>query len=87
METVLIFATIISPIILALIQLVKHTVTVPKNFIPMLALIVGLTVGVISYPFTELELVFRLWAGALAGLAATGLFELGNQREGSTKED
>jgi lysylphosphatidylglycerol synthetase-like protein (DUF2156 family) len=87
MESVLIFATIISPIILALIQLVKHTIAVPKNLIPLLALIVGLAVGVISYPFTNLEIVLRLWAGAFAGLAATGLFELGNQREGSTKEE
>lgn len=87
METILIFATIISPVILALVELVKITVNVPRNIVPLLALIVGLMVGAISYPFTDLDLTLRLWAGGLSGLAATGLFEIGNQREGKTKED
>ncbi|KYG28189.1 holin [Alkalihalobacillus trypoxylicola] len=87
METVLIFATVISPIILALVELIKKTVNVKKNFIPLLALIVGLAIGALSYPFTDLDLTFRLWAGGFAGLAATGLFEIGNKREGNTKED
>lgn len=34
-----------------------------------------------------LELVLRLWAGALASLSATGLFKLGKNREGQTKGD
>ncbi|MFA9457443.1 holin [Halalkalibacter sp. AB-rgal2] len=85
METVLIFATVLSPIVLALIELVKRTINVRKNFVPLMSLFVGLVVGAISYPFTDLDLVLRLWAGGFAGLAATGLFEIGNKREGSTK--
>jgi hypothetical protein len=87
MESVLIFATIISPIVLAIIELLKHTVNVKKNLIPLASLVIGLLVGAISYPFTDLELVLRFWAGSFAGLAATGLFELGNKREGTTKGD
>ena len=30
-----------------------------------------------SISFTDLELVLRLWSGGLAGLTATGLFEIG----------
>jgi len=38
-------------------------------------------------PFTEMGLVLRLWAGGLAGLSATGLFELAfSKRSGTTKE-
>ncbi|KYC98057.1 hypothetical protein CHCC15075_3575 [Bacillus licheniformis] len=36
METVLIFASVLSPIILALVELVKKTVKMPKNLIPLL---------------------------------------------------
>lgn len=85
METILIFATVLSPLVLALIELIKKTIKVRKNVVPLMSLLVGLVVGAISYPFTELELVLRLWAGGFAGLAATGLFEIGNKREGSTK--
>jgi hypothetical protein len=34
-----------------------------------------------------MELVLRLWSGGLAGLSATGLFELAfNKRNGFTKD-
>ncbi|KYG32148.1 holin [Alkalihalobacillus trypoxylicola] len=86
METVLIFATVLSPIILALVELVKSTVNVSKNYIPLMAFIIGLIIGALAYPFTDLELVLRLWAGGIAGLSATGLFELGNERRGKTRD-
>ncbi|AQS55303.1 holin [Novibacillus thermophilus] len=75
MEQVLIFATILAPIITALVELVKRSVPVPKNVIPAISLVIGLFVGAVAYPFTDLELVLRLWSGGLAGLAATGLFD------------
>lgn len=80
METVLIFASVLSPIILALVELVKKTVKVPKNLIPLVSLLIGLLIGAAAYPFTDLELVLRLWSGGLAGLTATGLFEIGKNR-------
>lgn len=86
MEQVLIFATILLPIVTALVELVKRTISLPKNIIPLISLIVGLIIGAAAYPFSDLDLVMRLWAGGFAGLAATGLFELAiNKREGSTK--
>ena len=65
METILIFATILSPVILALVQLVKRTVSIPKNYIPLLSFVVGLAVGGVAYPFTDLDLALRLWAGGI----------------------
>lgn len=85
MEAVLIFATILAPIVTALVQLVKQTVSVPKNYLPLTAVVVGVLLGAGAYPFTDLDLVLRIWAGGFAGLAATGLFELGNKRDGLTK--
>lgn len=80
MHDVLVFSTVISPIILGLVQLCKQTTNIPANFIPLLALVIGLLVGFAAQPFTDLNLVLRLWAGGLAGLSATGLFELMNDR-------
>lgn len=85
MTEVLLFATILAPVILALVELVKKSVPVPKNYIPLIALIIGILIGFAAYPFTELALDLRLWSGGLAGLASTGLFELGSKRDGTTE--
>lgn len=85
MEQILLFATILAPVIIALVELIKRTVNLPKNYIALLSFLIGIGIGAIAYPFTDLELVLRLWSGGLAGLSATGLFELGNKREGTTK--
>lgn len=85
MQDVLIFGTILVPIITALIQVVKSTINLPKTLVPLLSVVVGLAIGFIAYPFTDLAVDFRLWAGALAGLSSVGLFELSNKREGTTK--
>ncbi|KGE17555.1 holin [Paenibacillus wynnii] len=84
---VLMFASLLSVFVLAGVQLVKTTITLPKNIIPLIGVIVGMLIGAVAYPFTDLQLVLRLWAGALAGLSATGLFELAfSNRSGTTKE-
>lgn len=85
MQEVLIFSTFIAPITLALVELVKNTIKFPKNYVPLVALVLGLAVGFAAQPFTELDLVLRLWAGGLAGLSATGLFELVSKTNGTTK--
>lgn len=87
LNNVLAFATLISVFVLALVQLVKTTVSVPKNLLPWIGLVIGLLIGCAAYPFSDLELTLRLWGGGLAGLSATGLFELVlSNRPGNTKE-
>lgn len=84
---VLAYASVLAVFVLALVQLVKKSINVPNNILPLIGLIIGLLVGAAAYPFTDLELVLRLWAGGLAGLSATGLFELAfSNRSGTTKE-
>lgn len=79
MEQILIFATVIAPVITAFFQLIKRVLPIRKNLIPLAALIIGLGIGALAIPFTDLELVYRLWAGAFGGLGAVGLFEVGTQ--------
>ncbi|WP_405389433.1 MULTISPECIES: holin [Peribacillus] len=85
MQQVLIFTTILAPIVAAMVQVVKQTVTLPNNILPILSLVVGLGVGSVAFPFTEMDIVLRLWAGAFAGLGGTGLYELVAKREGTSK--
>lgn len=87
LSIVMAFASVLAVFVLALVQVVKNVVNAPKNILPLIGLVIGLLVGAVSYPFTDLNLTLRLWAGGLAGLSATGIFELAfNKREGTTKE-
>jgi hypothetical protein len=87
LTNVLAFASVIAVFVLAGVQFVKKTVNVPNNLLPVIGLVIGLLIGVVAYPFTDLPLVLRLWSGGLAGLSATGLFELAfSKRDGTTKE-
>ncbi|NQX48613.1 holin [Paenibacillus tritici] len=84
-DNVLAFASLLAVVILALVQLIKKNTCLPRNVIPFIGLGIGLGIGAAAYPFTELDMALRLWAGGLAGLSATGLFELAlNNREGRT---
>lgn len=76
LEQVLAFASVLAIFIVALVQLIKKTIKLPRNALPLIGLVAGLAVGAAAYPFTELTWVLRLWSGGLAGLSATGLFEL-----------
>lgn len=87
LNTVLAFATVIAVFVLAAVEGIKRTVNVRRNALPAVGLVVGLLIGWAAYPFTDLDLTLRLWSGALAGLSATGLFELAfSKRDGTTKE-
>lgn len=87
LEAVLTFASVLAVFVLAAVQLVKNTVKLPSNVVPVIGLLIGLLIGAAAYPFTTLDVTLRLWAGGLAGLSATGLFELAfSKRPGTTKE-
>ena len=87
LDDVMAFASILAVFVLALVQLVKNSINIPRNAVPVIGLLIGMLIGAAAYPFTELDIVLRLWAGGLAGLSATGLFELAfKDRPGTTKK-
>ncbi|MNS46056.1 Phage holin [compost metagenome] len=86
LTAVLAFASVLAVFVLAMVQLVKTTVNVKKNLLPVIGLGIGLVIGAVAAPFTDLDLTLRLWSGGLAGLSATGLFELGKDRPGNSKD-
>lgn len=76
MVEILVLATIIAPVTGGLVQALKHATHVKKRYVPLMAVVVGLTLGVAAY-FLDAEIGIRLWAGGVSGLASVGLFEVG----------
>lgn len=85
MTDILILTSVLVPVIAGLVEVVKKAVNMKVNFIPVVALLIGLLIGFLAVPISELDTVMRLWAGGLAGLASVGLFEVVKQREGMAK--
>ena len=85
MQQVLIFTTLLAPIVAAIVQVIKGTVKLPNNALPIVSLVAGLAIGSVAFPFTDMDITLRLWAGAFAGLGGTGLYEVFTNRIGSTK--
>lgn len=81
------FSLVLAPIVLALVGLVKVTTEIPHRYLPLIATLVGIGLGWASYILTDMPLEPRLWAGALAGLSATGLFEVGQKSKEIYEED
>lgn len=86
MIQVLALATFVAPVVTGLVEIIKRAVTLKNNYIPLLALVVGVAVGFVAQPiFPDVDLYLRAWAGGLAGMTSVGLYEFGTKREGSTK--
>ena len=81
MEGVLLLATGIGVFVAAFMQLIKTTYTAAtnkelnRNWIPLLAVVVGMIMGLAVAPFTSMDWVLRLWAGAVSGFMASGIYE------------
>jgi len=78
--------TFLAPVILGLTETAKRMFSIKKDYLPTVAIIIGLLVGFAAGPpLFEMHIILRLWSGALAGLASTGLYEAGTKRQGKTK--
>lgn len=79
MEQIIAFAGIISVITIALTEVIKRTKTIPKNFIPIVSMVIGIVIGGITIFIpeivSELSVAGRLLAGLISGLMATGIWE------------
>nr|WP_246625060.1 holin [Fictibacillus nanhaiensis] len=79
------FSSLLAPLVTAIMELLKRTFPISKKYIPISSFFVGLLIGFIASPFTEMNAELRLWSGGIAGLAATGLYEIGKKGKKSKR--
>lgn len=78
MTEILAASSIITPLVVGVTGLIK---TQMKNYklLPVINVIAGILLGVLyAVTLAPQELAIYAWAGAVSGLAAGGLFDLGN---------
>lgn len=85
MEELLVYVSVLAPIVFGLVEVAKRTFALDDNLIPLLALVIGIVAGIAAAPFVDLDIYSRAWAGALSGLTAVGLFEGGKAAFGPSK--
>lgn len=88
-ENALIFATALTPIVLAMVQAIKEVIPLPKNGVPLVAVIIGIILSILApYLGANTEpLAVRVLSGIIAGLSAVGAFEtVFNPRDGWTDD-
>ncbi|MFG6493748.1 holin [Fictibacillus sp. UD] len=85
MEQVLMFSSLLAPLVTAMMELLKRTFPIQKKYIPICSFFIGLFIGLLASPFTNMNAELRLWSGGIAGLAATGLYEIGKKSKKSKR--
>lgn len=77
MREILIAASIIAPLVMGATGLVKNQID-NYRILPVVNVITGILLGILfAMSFTPEEIILYAWAGAVSGLAAGGLFDLG----------
>lgn len=73
----LIVALAIVPFCNGIVQVVKTSINVPKNFIPLISIVAGVAVGGIFTMITkDYSLIQLLIAGGIAGMASCGVYDI-----------
>lgn len=84
MVEILAMASIIAPVTSGVVQAIKKASGVNKRYLPLIAIIIGILLGLAS-TFMNLPMVEMMWAGGISGLASVGLFELGKNAKEEDK--
>ncbi|EAF5877634.1 holin [Listeria monocytogenes] len=82
------YMTTLSIAVTALTEVIKKTNVIPARFIPLMSVALGIFLGILaSFLPGVSSLPEMMWAGGLAGLSGTGLFEQFTNRAKKYRED
>lgn len=87
MTVILIAATVVAPIISALVNVVKEQFELNGKLVSGLAILIGVLVG-LAYAFTVVHGQYAeyCWGGLIAGLSAIGYYEIAFKEGGSDEK-
>ncbi|MFJ7646881.1 hypothetical protein ACIQ1H_04995 [Lysinibacillus sp. NPDC097279] len=69
-------AAIMVAIVLAISEVLKKTFKINTKYMPITSVVIGIFIGLIFWPLSEYPVYVMLIAGFVAGLTASGTFDL-----------
>ncbi len=69
-------AAIMVAIVLAVAEVLKKTFKINTQYMPITSVVIGIFIGLVCWPLSEYPLYVMLIAGFVAGLTASGTFDL-----------
>lgn len=87
LTTVFAVATTLAIITACLLEVLKRATNMEARYVPLLALVIGILLGVAATPIADLTIPELLWAGAISGFMASGIFSTVKQTLGGKKDD
>lgn len=69
-------AMIMVAIVLAVTEVLKKTFKLNTQYMPITSVVIGIFIGLVLWPLAEFPLYVMLISGFIAGLTASGTFDL-----------
>lgn len=69
-------AAIMVAIVLAVAEVLKKTFKLNTQYMPITSVVIGIFLGLVLWPLSEYPVYVMLMAGFIAGLTASGTFDL-----------
>jgi len=69
-------AAIMVAIVLAVSEVLKKTFKINTQYMPITSVVIGIFIGLVCWPLSEYPMYIMLIAGFVAGLTASGTFDL-----------
>lgn len=85
MNNAVLVAVILAPITTGIIEVVKQTLNIDKQYLPILSLLVGILVAVLIALGTGQDVVQFVLVGVIGGLSASGLYDQAKISKGVDK--
>ena len=63
-------------IVLAVAEVLKKTFNLNTQYMPITSVVIGIFIGLVLWPLAEYPVYIMLMAGFIAGLTASGTFDL-----------
>ncbi len=76
LTNIFMIAMVMMAIVLAVSEVLKKTFKINTQYMPITSIVIGIFVGLVCWPLSEYPAYMMLMAGFIAGLTASGTFDL-----------
>lgn len=76
LSNIFMIAMVMVAIVLAVAEVLKKTFNLNTQYMPITSVVIGIFIGLVLWPLSEYPVYVMLMSGFIAGLTASGTFDL-----------